>query len=102
MVGFPLHAASRSQSPVAILRMGGRARRQTINPVRQIPQGKRPRQSAKRDMPWIDDDSLVRQLIDKLETPVNLMFYLGNRSGLRDGEISGFESQTWAFSTSTS
>ncbi|MCC6750687.1 MAG: site-specific integrase [Deltaproteobacteria bacterium] len=57
-----------------------------VNPVRQIPQGRRPQQAQKRDVPWLDDDSLVRKLMNALPEPVDLMFYLGNRSGLRTGE----------------
>lgn len=58
-----------------------------VNPVRQIPQGKRPQQAQKRDVPWLKDDVIVRQLVSALPEPVNLMFYIGNRSGLRTGEI---------------
>ena len=61
----------------------------TTNPVRMIPVGKRPQQSQKRDVPWLDDDSVVRKLVHGLPEPVNLMFYLGNRSGMRTGEIAG-------------
>lgn len=59
----------------------------TVNPVRQIPQGRRPQQAQKRDVPWLSDDAVVRQLMAALPEPVDLMFYLGNRSGLRTGEI---------------
>jgi integrase len=58
-----------------------------VNPVRQIPQGRRPQQAQKRDVPWLGDDVVVRQLMAALPEPINLMFYLGNRSGLRTGEI---------------
>lgn len=61
----------------------------TVNPVRQIPTGKRPQQPYKRDVPWLDDDAIVRQIVHGLPEPVGLMFYLGNRSGLRTGEIAG-------------
>ena len=61
----------------------------TVNPVRQIPQGKRPQQAQKRDIPWLEDEALVRKLMNDLPEPVDLMFYLGNRSGLRTGEIVG-------------
>ncbi|HVR61203.1 MAG TPA: hypothetical protein VMU50_04850, partial [Polyangia bacterium] len=60
-----------------------------VNPVRQIPVGKRPQQTQKRDIPWLNDDKKVVALIAALPEPVNLMFYLGNRSGLRTGEIAG-------------
>jgi len=61
----------------------------TVNPVRLIPMGKRPRAGGRTDTPWLDDDATVRLLFNALPTPVNLMFYLGNRSGLRTGEAAG-------------
>lgn len=61
----------------------------TTNPVRQIPSGRRPQQPIKRDGPWLDNDETVREIIRALPEPFGLMFYLGNRSGLRLGEISG-------------
>lgn len=60
-----------------------------VNPVRMIPHGKRPQQAQKRDIPWVDDDEVVVKLMKALPEPVSLMFYLGNRSGLRTGEICG-------------
>ena len=60
-----------------------------VNPVKQIPQGRRPRQAAKTVQPWIDDDAVVRKIIEGLPDPIDKMFYLGNRSGLRTGEICG-------------
>ena len=60
-----------------------------VNPVRQIPQGRRPKQAVKREQPWLRDDGKVVELMRALAEPVNLMFYLGNRSGLRTGEICG-------------
>jgi integrase len=60
-----------------------------VNPVRMIPTGRRPQQAQKRDIPWLADDDLVVKLMQALEEPVNLMFFLGNRSGLRTGEICG-------------
>ena len=60
-----------------------------VNPVRQIPQGSRPKPAAKKIQPWIDDDAVVRQIIAELPEPIHYMFYLGNRSGLRTGEICG-------------
>jgi integrase len=61
----------------------------TVNPVRIIPTGKRPQESQRRDAPWLRDDSIVPTLMNTLPEPINLMFYLGNRSGLRTGEIAG-------------
>lgn len=69
----------------------------SFNPVRQIPVGRRPHQAAKTDVPWIDDDALVRKLIAELPSPVNMMFYLGNRSGLRTGEICGLRVSDLSF-----
>jgi len=69
----------------------------TINPVRQIPMGSRPTQAVKSDTPWLDDDTTVRQLIAALEEPINYMFYLGNRSGLRTGEAAGLRMSDMAF-----
>jgi integrase len=61
----------------------------TVNPVRQIPTGQRPQEVQRRDVPWLEDDSTVRRLFHALPEPFGLMFYLGNRSGLRLGEIVG-------------
>jgi integrase len=61
----------------------------TMNPVRLIPSGSRPREVQRRDTPWLDDDAIVRKVFHELPEPFNLMFYLGNRSGLRLGEIVG-------------
>jgi integrase len=61
----------------------------TVNPVRQIPSGKRPQLAAKREVPWIEDDETVRRLMATLPPPFDLMFYVGNRAGMRLGEICG-------------
>lgn len=68
-----------------------------INPVRQIPMGSRPTQSVKSDTRWLDDDAIVRKLIGDLEEPINFMFYLANRSGLRTGEAAGLRISDMAF-----
>ncbi len=68
-----------------------------VNPVRLIPTGKRPRQSPKADMPWLDDDAIVRKLVAELPEPVNYMFYLGNRAGLRTGELAGLRLSDLSF-----
>jgi integrase len=61
-----------------------------FNPVRLIPTGERPKQSPKRsDMPWINDDKTVRDLMNALAPPFREMFYLGNRCGLRPCETRG-------------
>jgi len=61
----------------------------TVNPVRQIPAGRRPQHAAKRDVPWIRDDETVRAIMRELPDPFRLMFYVGNRAGMRLGEICG-------------
>lgn len=61
----------------------------TVNPVRMIPNGSRPKGAGKTDGPWLQDDSLVPKLVAALGPAVGAMFYLGNRSGLRTGEICG-------------
>jgi integrase len=42
-----------------------------------------------KDVPWLRDDELVRKIIEALPEPFHYKFYLGNRSGLRTGEIAG-------------
>jgi integrase len=69
----------------------------SINPVRQIPMGSRPTQTVKPDTPWLDDDAIVRNLINDLEEPINFMFYLCNRSGLRTGEAAGLRMSDMVF-----
>jgi integrase len=60
------------------------------NPVRAIPQGKRPRQtSTAKDQPWIEDDTIVRKLHGLLPSPFDLGFLIGNQCGLRLGELCG-------------
>lgn len=61
----------------------------SVNPVKQIPQGQRPRPRLNADAQWIDDDSTVRAAMSALAKPFNLIFYLCNRSGLRPGESAG-------------
>jgi integrase len=60
-----------------------------VSPVKMIPQGKRPKPQRPRDVAWLEDDSKVPLLVKELGPVVGLMFYLGNRSGLRMGEIAG-------------
>jgi integrase len=54
-----------------------------------IPMGKRPQPTQKRDTPWFKDEAVAQKLMVLLPEPINLMFYLGNRSGLRTGELAG-------------
>jgi integrase len=60
-----------------------------VNPVRMIPQGKRPHGAEKADGPWLQDDDQFRALFQALPEPANLIFWLGNRSGMRPGEAAG-------------
>jgi hypothetical protein len=59
--------------------------------------GSRPTQTVKSDTPWLDDDAIVRKLINDLEEPISFMFYLCNRSGLRTGEAAGLRMSDMAF-----
>jgi integrase len=61
----------------------------TTNPVRMVPVGKRPVAKLDADRPWLDDETKVPELMAALGPEVGLMFYLGNRSGLRPGEVCG-------------
>lgn len=61
----------------------------TVNPVRQIPAGRRPQHAPKRDVAWLKDDETVRAIMGELPDPFRLMFYVGNRAGMRLGEICG-------------
>jgi integrase len=61
----------------------------TVNPVRQIPAGRRPQHAPKRDVPWLKEDETVRAIMRELPDPFGLMFYVGNRTGMRLGEICG-------------
>lgn len=61
----------------------------TVNPVKMIPQGAKPTPSRISDGPWLEDDTKVTQLMRALGGDLGRMFYLGNRSGLRLGEICG-------------
>ncbi|MEP6652259.1 MAG: site-specific integrase [Myxococcales bacterium] len=61
----------------------------TTNPCRMVPQGARPQDTQKRDLPWLNDETIVVKVMEALPRPVDLMFYIGNRSGLRMGEICG-------------
>ncbi|MFL5306344.1 MAG: tyrosine-type recombinase/integrase, partial [Polyangia bacterium] len=61
----------------------------TVNPVRQIPAGRRPQHAPKRDVNWVADDETVRAIMRELPDPFSLMYYIGNRAGMRLGEICG-------------
>jgi len=57
------------------------------NPVRDIPPGRRPRAVPPQNVPWIRDDGQVLVIMRALTLPFSLIFYVGNRSGLRLSEI---------------
>jgi integrase len=59
------------------------------NPVKMVPMGKRPVAVLDVERPWLEDDSKVPELFAALGPLVGLMFYLGNRSGMRPGEVAG-------------
>ena len=61
------------------------------NPATAVPHNRRPRanQRPNEDVPWIRDDATVLALMKALKTPIDVMFYVGNRCGLRTGEICG-------------
>jgi integrase len=61
----------------------------SANPVRMVPIGKRPVARLDADRPWLEDEKKVPELVAALGPEVGLMFYLGNRSGLRPGEVCG-------------
>ena len=69
-----------------------------VNPVRMVPQGKRPQSASKQaEAPWLRDEATFRKLVAKLPSPVSLMFWLGNRSGLRLGEACGVRMEDFAW-----
>jgi integrase len=62
----------------------------SINPVKMVPSSKRPvRASKTADIPWLEDEDKVPELVKALGGDVGLMFYLSNRSGMRLGEVCG-------------
>ena len=61
----------------------------SMNPVRQIPFGRRPLGAPKKDGPWIQDEETFWRLYEALPVPVRYVFWIGNRSGLRPDEVRG-------------
>jgi integrase len=61
----------------------------TVNPVKMVPQGRRPVAVKTEDAPWLDDPKKVEELVTVLGAEVGLMFYLANGSGMRLGEVCG-------------
>lgn len=64
----------------------GYARR---NPCPDVPAIRRPVAVKRRDLPWLRDGGMVDAITGALPDPVGLMFMVGNRAGLRLGEICG-------------
>jgi integrase len=70
----------------------------TINPVKMVPSSKRPvRRSKTADIPWLEEERKVPELVKALGGDVGLMFYLSNRSGMRLGEVCGLRMGDVAF-----
>jgi len=67
--------------------------------VRQVPTGRGPH-PRKRDQPWLEDDKVVRDIFNALPAPFNLVFYVGNHSGLRLGELCGLRMSELGFLSS--
>jgi integrase len=62
-----------------------------------IATGKRPHETAKRMREWINDDKTVRDLLGALAPLFREMFHLGNRAGLRNGEVRGLRMSDFDF-----
>jgi integrase len=64
----------------------------TMNPVRQLPRKERPkRKEAQADVPWLKTDAEVWAVLAVLREPVRTAFWLGNRTGMRPGEVAGLQ-----------
>ena len=62
----------------------------TSNPVKMVPSSRRPiRVSKTAEIPWLENEKKVPELVKALGDDIGLMFYLCNRSGLRLGEVCG-------------
>ncbi len=68
-----------------------------VNPCKAVPRKRRPKVQTSRVQEWIESDEVVSSLIAKLGTPVGLMFWIGNRAGLRPGEILGLRMSDLGF-----
>jgi integrase len=64
----------------------------TSHPIRLMPKSARPKRSVRKTHTrWLkaDQDDVVWRVMDELDDPFDLAFWLGNRSGLRPGELAG-------------
>ena len=67
----------------------------SMNPVRQIPFGRRPLGAPKKDGFWIQDEETFWRLYESLPVPVRYVFWIGNRSGLRPARCGACGCPTW-------
>lgn len=62
----------------------------SVNPVRMLPKRDRPkRKESTADHPWLKTDAEVWAVLELLQEPFRTAFWLGNRSGIRPGELAG-------------
>jgi len=59
------------------------------NPCRMVPQGRRPPAKREKDVPWLEDDTMVPKIMAKLGPSLGLVYYLARFAGLREGEAAG-------------
>jgi integrase len=59
------------------------------NPCRDVPNGRRPRSVPPREVPWVQSDEQALAIMRALPSPFDAAFYIGNRCGMRLGEILG-------------
>jgi integrase len=59
------------------------------NPCRDVPANERPRDSGKRNRPWLSDEEKVRALRFALPPAYALMFAVGRTAGMRPSEVAG-------------
>lgn len=59
------------------------------NHCQDVPVLRRPVAAKRRDLPWLRDGDMVDKIVKALPPPFDLMFLVGNRAGLRLGEICG-------------
>ena len=61
-----------------------------------MPLGRRPHPAPDRDRSWIRDEKTFQKVFAALPEPVNYVFWLGNRSGLRPSETRALRMQDFA------
>lgn len=60
-----------------------------FNPCLSVPQGFRPKPTRDKNMPWLEDDSVIPSIMLGLGPELGLMFYLTRFTGMRLGEVCG-------------